>query len=111
MVNVKNGNAPKVTGCYVLNTIVQAGGFAVYGTANADIKAFENWRWNVCYSDETDYRALADDSYGQDGTEKQMSMGDFEALGYDFVNVWSWDAVSSAPVLKKVGCDETVTIK
>lgn len=109
--NVKNGNAPKVTDCYVLNTTVQTGGFAVYGTANADIKSSGNWRWNVRYSDDTDYRPLSTDTYGQDGTEKQMSQSDFEALGYDFSDVWTWDAATSAPVLKKVGCDDSVTIK
>lgn len=109
--NVKNGNAPKVTDCYVLNTTVQTGGFAVYGTANADIKSSANWRWNVRYSDDTDYRPLSTDTYGQDGTEKQMSRSDFEALGYDFADVWTWDSAASAPVLKNVGCDDSVTIK
>ncbi|MGM9738773.1 MAG: hypothetical protein ACI3ZT_10240 [Candidatus Cryptobacteroides sp.] len=112
VINVKNGNAPKTSSCYVLNTVVQTGGFAVYGTANADVTASGNYRWNITYSEDgSAYMPLATDTYGQDGEEKQLSQSDLEALGYDFTSVWNWDAGTSSPVLRKVGCDESVIIK
>ncbi|MGN1212389.1 MAG: hypothetical protein ACI4TM_11945 [Candidatus Cryptobacteroides sp.] len=111
IINVKNGNAPTTTACHVMNTTIQADGFAIYGTASADITATNNYRWGIKYSDDTDYRPLATDTYGQDGIEKNMTQSDFETLGYDFVDIWSWDNATSAPVLKKVGCDDSLINK
>ncbi len=112
VVNVRNGNNPKTTGCYVLNTVIEAKGFAIYGTASANISASDNCRWNVTYSTEPSaYVPLASDTYGQDGTEKKLTQAELAALGYDFDTVWQWDADSSAPVLRKVGCDAGVMVK
>lgn len=111
IINVKNGNAPKTTRCAVLSTTIQAGGFAIYGTASADITATENYRWNVLYADETPYTPLAEDPYGQDGVEQEPSQTFFEGLGYDFTSVWEWDTAASAPKLQHVGCDETIKIQ
>lgn len=111
IINIKNGNAPKTTRCAVLSTTIQAGGFAIYGTASADITATENYRWNVLYADGTPYTPLAEDPYGQDGVEQEPSQTFFEGLGYDFTSVWEWDAAASAPKLQHVGCDETIKIQ
>lgn len=35
----------------------------------------------------------------------------FEGLGYDFTSVWEWDAATSAPKLKNVGCDDSIKIQ
>ena len=112
VINVKNGNAPKTTGCYVLNTVIQTSGFAIYGTASENITATDNYRWGVTYSTEPSvYVPLTTDTYGQDGTEKQMTQADLTALGYDFTSVWKWDSATSAPVLRSVGCADSVIIK
>ena len=110
IVNVKNGNAPKATGCAVIATTVQTGGFAIYGTASGDITATSNYRWNVSYADASAYIPLDADTYGQDGTEQEPTQSLFEELGYDFSSVWTWDAAASAPKLQKAGCDDAVKI-
>ncbi len=112
VVNVKNGNTPKTTGCYVLNTVIETSGFAIYGTASTNITASDNYRWNVTYSTEPSaYVPQTTDTYGQDGTEKQLTEADLTALGYDFTSVWKWDSAASAPVLRSVGCADSVIIK
>ncbi len=112
VINVKNGNNPKTTGCYVLNTVIETNGFAVYGTASENITASDNYRWNVTYSTEPSaYVPLATDTYGQDGTEKNMTQDELATLGYDFDNVWKWDTATSCPVLRKVGCDDGVMVR
>lgn len=113
IVNARNGNKPMVSNCAVLNTSVQEGGFAIYGTANADVVASGNYRWNITYSsNDAPYTPVAgDDTYGQDGVEQEPSQAFFESLGYDFANVWEWDPEKSAPKLKKVGCEDSVKVK
>ncbi|WP_281716715.1 hypothetical protein [Alistipes senegalensis] len=110
IVNVKNGNTPKTTGCAVIATTIQTGGFAIYGTASGDITATSNYRWNVSYADASAYVALDTDTYGQDGVEQEPTQALFESLGYDFASVWIWDAAASAPKLQKTGCDDAVKI-
>ena len=110
IVNVKNGNTPKTTGCAVIATTIQTGGFAIYGTAAGDITATSNYRWNVSYADASAYVALDTDTYGQDGVEQEPTQALFESLGYDFASVWTWDAAASAPKLQKTGCDDAVKI-
>ena len=111
IINVKNGNAPATRNCAVISATIQVGGFAIYGTASADITATSNYRWNITYADSTPYTPLAEDPYGQDGTEQEPSQGLFEGLGYDFSSVWEWDAAASAPKLKNVGCDDSIKIQ
>lgn len=109
IVNVKNGNAPKATSCYVMNTAIEAKGFAIYGTSNADITAGNNYRWGIKYaSDDSAYVPKSEDNFGQDGIEKNMKQADFESLGYDFSTVWKWDDTTGAPMLAKVGCDDDI---
>ena len=110
IVNIKNGNTPKTTGCAVIATTIQTGGFAIYGTAAGDITATSNYRWNVSYADASAYVALDTDTYGQDGVEQEPTQALFESLGYDFASVWTWDAAASAPKLQKTGCDDAVKI-
>ncbi len=110
IVCVKNDNAPKATGCAVLASTIQLGGFAIYGTASANITATSNYRWEVIYADDSAYVPLASDPYGQDGAEEHPSQALFESLGYDFSSVWTWDATTNAPRLRSVGCTETVKI-
>ena len=110
--SVQNGNTPNTTYCYVLNTVIETSSFAIYGTATNKIKASDNYRWNVTYSTEPSAYVPKDtDTYGQDGTEKQMTQADLTALGYDFTSVWKWDSEASAPVLRSVGCADSVIIK
>ena len=112
IINVKNGNNPvTTTNCAVIATTIQTGGFAIYGTALADITATSNYRWNVSYADETPYVPLDVDTYGQDGTEQEPTQSLFEGLGYDFTSVWEWDAAASAPKLQNVGCDDSIKIQ
>ena len=111
IINVKNGNAPTTTHCAVIGTTIQTGGFAIYGTATTDITATDNYRWNITYADATPYVPQAEDTYGQDGTEQEPTQGLFEGLGYDFSSVWEWDAATSAPKLKNVGCDDSIKIQ
>ncbi|MGM9785779.1 MAG: hypothetical protein ACI3ZS_02975 [Candidatus Cryptobacteroides sp.] len=110
IVSKKDGNSSTTSSCYVSDTIMETGAFAIYGKASADITATGNYRWNVTYKDESAYVAQDEDTYGQDGTEKQMEQSDFETLGYDFANVWSWDAEKKVPVLKNVGCAASVML-
>lgn len=113
IINVKNGNKPETRNCAVINTSIQEGGFAIYGTANADVVAAGNYRWNITYaSNGAPYTPIAgDDTYGQDGVEQEPSQAFFEGLGYDFTAVWEWDASASSPKLRKVGCEDSVKIK
>lgn len=111
IVNNKNGNTPAVNSCAVINTTIQTGGFAIYGTATADIVASSNYRWMVSYADTTPYQPKDPDTFGQDGTEQQPTQALFESLGYDFSTVWVWDTATSAPKLRKVGCDDNVKIQ
>ena len=112
IINVKNGNNPNTTKCAVINTQIEEGGFTIYGTASADITCSDNYWWGVTYaSNGAAYTPITGaDTYGQDGTQQEPAQELFESLGYDFTDVWSWDSTAGAPVLKKVGCDDSVKL-
>lgn len=113
IVNRKNGNGSRsVTKCAVINTQIEEGGFTIYGTASADITCSDNYWWGVTYaSNGAAYTPITGtDTYGQDGTQREPAQDFFESLGYDFTDVWSWDSTAGAPVLKKVGCDDSVKL-
>ena len=75
--------------------------------STADLTADNNYWYGVKYLDETDY--VSDDTV-QDGTAfaQAPTQADFEAMGYDFTNVWKWNAEKGYPELAAAGCAENV---
>lgn len=105
IISKQNGNAPKAQFCAILGALLQNEGKTVLG-ATSNLSAENNKWWGVKYLDETDY---VSGGTVQDGEAfaAAPSQADFEALGYDFADVWKWNA-AGYPELRNAGCDETV---
>ena len=112
IINVKNGNNPVTSKCAVIETQIEAGGFAIYGTASSDITCSDNYRWKITYANNgTDYTPISGtDTYGQDGTETEPTREFFESLGYDLNNVWKWNSTIGAPELQHAGCADSIKL-
>ena len=112
IINVKNGNNPVTSKCAVIDTQIEAGGFAIYGSASSDITCSDNYRWQITYANNgADYTPIAGtDTYGQDGTEAEPTQELFEGLGYDFTSVWTWNSTTGAPELQNAGCDDSIKL-
>ena len=105
VISKQNGNAPVAQNCAVIGALLQADGKAILG-ATANLNGENNKWWNVKYLDETPYLT---GSSVQDGDAFAAAPGqaDFEALGYDFTNVWKWNS-SGYPELRNAGCSNEI---
>lgn len=114
IVCTRDGATFTVNGCVVANTSVTApdeetapgGGRAITGDNVSQITSTNNYRYNITYSDGSAFVPLNPDARNQDGaamTSENFTQSWFEALGYDFTDVWKWDSAKNIPVLKNAG--------
>ena len=102
IVSKRNGNTPAVNNNAVVNIHVQEAGFAIMGST-ANLTASNNKWWGVKYLDDSAY-VPGDPVTVQDGAAFAAAPAqvDFEAMGFDFTDVWKWNA-AGYPELKNVG--------
>ena len=102
IVSKQNGNTPAVNNNAVVNIHVQEAGFAIMGST-ANLTASNNKWWGVKYLDDSAY-VPGDPVTVQDGAAFAAAPAqvDFESMGFDFTDVWKWNA-AGYPELKNVG--------
>lgn len=100
-----------ISDCAVINTVLSAGGFAIYGpdATTQTVTCTDTRWWNISYEDGSGYTASGT---SQDGETFQTTpvQADFEAMGFDFGTVWRWNESSGAPELRDTGCSEDVKV-
>ena len=101
IISKQNGNAPKASACAVIAATLQDEGKTILGSTNN--LSGENNKWfGVEYINNGAY--VPGETAVQDGEAfaAAPTQADFEALGYDFTDVWKWNA-AGYPELKNAG--------
>lgn len=106
IISKRNGNTPSAKNCVMIASLLQDGGKTILGSTS-NLSADNNYWYGVKYLNETDY---VSDETVQDGTAfaQAPTQSDFVAMGYDFTNVWKWNAEKGYPELAAAGCAENV---
>lgn len=101
----RNANTPDVTKCVTINAVLQDDGKTILG-ATSNLNASDNYWYGVTYINNGAYVSGATVQDG-DAFAAAPSQTEFEAMGFDFTNVWKWNS-AGYPELKNVGCPESV---
>ena len=111
IVTVQNNGSPTVKSCVVLDSSVTAGGKAIYGeTSSTKITVSDSYYCGMVYGDGSPYEPSEENCDGKAVEKAQLTQSWYEGLGYDFTDVWTWDAANGLPKLQHVGCDDNVKI-
>ncbi len=114
----QNNGTPAIVGCVVINSAVNnmatagdntTGGRAIAGLAtNLNLTSANNYYKGLTYADGSAFQPIGGDV--RDGAEGPALMDQawYTTLGYNFTEIWQWDAANSRPALRNAGCAASV---